>query len=293
MRKYVGIGLVILMSTVVGCSTPQKRELSSTTGHNITTSTPIAAPAKARAEPGIFKVKITEHEYGSRWPFTVKEGVLICKDSGIKVGTTEMKEVLFTANKITYAVNGYAKGLRNHPDVRKIWANDLAEPGLKKNIGPIIDRALNLPEEPLSPTPAVTRPSVQRKTAGEPSPELNSRVQKYNRQLRQSQRFLAMEQVASQKQLSAIGEWEAAHGEIDCDKPYPRQLAKFASVSFRCLDRQEQSMKKAAAMLQVIKASSTFAKYYREGELAIADDWVPGRLIGTAAGQLRFIRRLD
>jgi hypothetical protein len=41
-----------------------------------------------------------------------------------------------------YAVNGLAKG-QGFKDIEPIWADD-PETGLKKNIGPIIDRGLAL-----------------------------------------------------------------------------------------------------------------------------------------------------
>lgn len=285
MRRYIGISLVILVLIIVGCSTSEKQELSSKASSETSLSDSASATAKAKA--GALEVKITKQEYGSSWPFTVKEGVLICKHSGITIGTTEMKEVLFMANGVTYAVNGYAKGSKKYPDVRKVWADDPSMPGLKKNIGPIIERALAFPEEP----PAAMRPSMQRKNVGAPPPELDSKVQKYNKLLQQAQRFLAKELVAEQEHMRAVDKWEAVHGEINYDKPYPRQLAKLASVRESYQAKQAQSMEKAADMLQVIKASPAFPKYYREGELAVGDE-VPGLLIGTHAEHLRFVRRL-
>lgn len=132
-------------------------------------------------------------------------------------------------------------------------------------------------------------------TAGTPTPppELASKVQGYNKLLQQAQGFLAKEQVARQEHMRATDKWEAVHGEMNYDKPYPPQLAKLASVSNGYLDKQAQSMEKAADMLQVIKASPDFGKYYREGELAIVDDEVPGLLQGTPAEHLRFARLLQ
>lgn len=289
MSKCIGISLVIFMFVIIGCSTPERRESTTKTKHKTTISAPTVASAKANAKT--YEVKITKQEYCSSWPFTVNEGVLTCKDSGITVGTTEMKEVLFTTNEVTYALNGYAKGLKKYADVRKIWADDPTMPGLKKNIGPIIERALNFPEEPVSKTSAKT-PQPMPKTSGAPPPELDSKVQVYNKLLQQAQQLLTKRLGAEQEHMRAIDEWEAAHGELDSDKPYPRQLTKLADVSNSYLEKQEQSMRKAAAILQGIKASSAFIKYYKEDELAIDYDEVPGRLKDTPAEDLRFIHRL-
>lgn len=88
--------------------------------------------------------KITSAEYGDKWPFTVNEGILSCKDTGSVVGSTRMLEVTLTANGVTYALNGTAKQNTNYANVDPIWANNPSLPGTKKDIGPIIDRGLQL-----------------------------------------------------------------------------------------------------------------------------------------------------
>ncbi|MCE5322356.1 YebY family protein [bacterium] len=88
--------------------------------------------------------KITQAEYGDKWPFTVNEGTLSCRETGRVVGTTKMVEVTFTANGITYALNGTAKQNNSYANVDSIWAKDTSLPGTKKDIGPIIDRGLAL-----------------------------------------------------------------------------------------------------------------------------------------------------
>lgn len=89
-------------------------------------------------------VKIARTEYGDKWPFTVNEGILSCRDTGRTVGTTRMIEITFTANGVVYAVNGTAKQNRSYSNIDAIWADDPSLPGTKKNIGPIIDRGLAL-----------------------------------------------------------------------------------------------------------------------------------------------------
>lgn len=99
------------------------------------------APAAAAESDGALRsnqVRITKDEYGDDWPFTVSEGVLEGAGSG------GLGEVLFTADGVTYAVNGTAKQTGKYVDIEKIWADDPALEGLKKNIGPIVDRGLGL-----------------------------------------------------------------------------------------------------------------------------------------------------
>ncbi|OBB25229.1 hypothetical protein A5792_29650 [Mycolicibacterium peregrinum] len=68
------------------------------------------------------------------WPFTVSEGVLMCGSP---------KRVTFTANRVMYALNGPAKATGQFADVSAIW-RDSDYPGVKVNIGPMINRGLSL-----------------------------------------------------------------------------------------------------------------------------------------------------
>ena len=84
------------------------------------------------------EVKITKQEFGAKWPLTVDEGILACKGRG-GVG-----EVIFMANGKTYAVNGTAKSAKKYIPIDEIWADNPSVSGLKKDIGPIIERGLKL-----------------------------------------------------------------------------------------------------------------------------------------------------
>jgi len=77
--------------------------------------------------------EIARADFGSDWPLTVAEGTLACEGAGA---------VTFTAEGTTYAVNGLAAGMDRWADIDPIWAP--APGGLKKNIGPLIDRGLAL-----------------------------------------------------------------------------------------------------------------------------------------------------
>lgn len=83
--------------------------------------------------------KVTSAEFGPDWPLTVDSGTLMCDGSG-GVG-----DAYIVVNGENYALNGLAKGSGNYKDIRPIWADDKAlGQGLKKDIGPLIDAALEL-----------------------------------------------------------------------------------------------------------------------------------------------------
>lgn len=78
-------------------------------------------------------MRVSRSQFGEEWPFTVEEGVLRGRGWG---------SVTFKARGEEYAVNGVAKG-QGFKDIDAIWATD-PETGLKKNIGTIIVRGLEL-----------------------------------------------------------------------------------------------------------------------------------------------------
>jgi uncharacterized membrane protein len=78
-------------------------------------------------------IRVSRSQFGEEWPFTVEEGILRGRGWG---------SVTFKARGEEFAVNGVAKG-QGFKDIEVIWAND-PETGLKKNIGPIIERGLEL-----------------------------------------------------------------------------------------------------------------------------------------------------
>lgn len=80
-------------------------------------------------------VWITKAQYGKRWPFKVTGGLLSCVSGSA---------VTFRARGTTYAVNGTARMWKLGREIRPIWRDDPSFPGLKVNIGPIIDRGLRL-----------------------------------------------------------------------------------------------------------------------------------------------------
>jgi hypothetical protein len=81
-------------------------------------------------------------EYGEKWPLTVQNGTLNCTPLGT------LGIVKFTANGITYAVNGTAKARAKQNgwrEIDEIWRdNPNPQYGPKINIGPIVEKGLSL-----------------------------------------------------------------------------------------------------------------------------------------------------
>lgn len=80
--------------------------------------------------------KVTSDEFGSDWPLTVNEGYLNCEGAGAVTFTDE--------DGNTYAVNGTAQGSTDYPEIDEIWADSNNDFAPKKNIGPLIDRGLEI-----------------------------------------------------------------------------------------------------------------------------------------------------
>ena len=77
--------------------------------------------------------EVSRADFGKDWPLTVESGTLKCEGGWAVTSTT---------NGTTYAVNGLASGMNQCPEIDPIWAD--APQGLKKDIGPLIDRGLEL-----------------------------------------------------------------------------------------------------------------------------------------------------
>lgn len=88
---------------------------------------------------------VTRAEWGDSWPLTVDYGVLQLRANN---------RLTFVTGGQVYAVNGLAKaekglfGRHRYRFIDEIWANDLAHPGLKKNIGGLIRAGLALGTKP-------------------------------------------------------------------------------------------------------------------------------------------------
>lgn len=140
MKRFL-IATIFVSTVISGCSsdTPAPAEGDTTTAPTEALSVgeePTEEPAAPTAEPEAAEPDgtISREMLGDEWPFTVDSGVVACDGDG----------VTFTADGITYAVNGTARGRGMGIDVQAIWADDPSPPGLKKDISPVINRGLEL-----------------------------------------------------------------------------------------------------------------------------------------------------
>lgn len=85
--------------------------------------------------------RVTAAELGDRWPLTVREGKIACIPGPVVPGIRRVDAVVLHSRGKTYALNGAAKS-RGYLPIEPIWKNDPAIPGLRINIGPLIDLAL-------------------------------------------------------------------------------------------------------------------------------------------------------
>jgi hypothetical protein len=77
---------------------------------------------------------VTRAQFVDEWPLTVDGGDLRCENGAV---------VFEGDDGGLYAVNGTAKA-NGTPGIEPIWADDPDLPGVKINIGPLIDRGLEL-----------------------------------------------------------------------------------------------------------------------------------------------------
>lgn len=77
---------------------------------------------------------LSRRQFGDSWPLRVEEGVVACDGMA----------VTFTANGVTYAVNGTAKSRKKYRPIEEIWIDSPKGRGLKKDISPILDNGLKL-----------------------------------------------------------------------------------------------------------------------------------------------------
>lgn len=73
-----------------------------------------------------------------QWPFTVDTATLMCSAGA------DGQRVTVTANREMYALNGTAKSQTDLPDFDAIWRDNPNTPGVKVDIGPMLDRGLAL-----------------------------------------------------------------------------------------------------------------------------------------------------
>jgi len=125
-RKYQKLHLSVILPSLIffaACNTASPQPANNNT-------------PTTKAESSI-TIKITRAEYGEEWPFTVDEGMLQCFSGG----------VIFTANKITYALNKVATDDEKHPEWKvpdQILANNPKLPGTRISMSKVISKGLEL-----------------------------------------------------------------------------------------------------------------------------------------------------
>jgi hypothetical protein len=102
------------------------------------TSSPTPPTGRPRNQPA----GLVEREtwVDGEWPFTIDRAVLNCVVGAEEYG----KRVVVIADREMYALNGTAKSADLWPDFDIIWRDHPSIPGLKVDIGPMIDRGLSL-----------------------------------------------------------------------------------------------------------------------------------------------------
>ncbi|WP_072803470.1 DUF2511 domain-containing protein [Rhodococcoides yunnanense] len=148
MRNSWIVGTAVLALMLAGCAdeqeaTPAVDKTHSTvvvptdTRATLRLETPAsAAPAQppAATAANVPAGFVSETGWTGEWPFTVSEGVLMC---------ARPQRVTFTSGRTIYALNGSATTAGGFEDVASIW-KDSSFPGVKVDIGPMIERGLGL-----------------------------------------------------------------------------------------------------------------------------------------------------
>jgi hypothetical protein len=94
----------------------------------------VATTTTAPRDPGY----VSEADFGADWPLTIPEATLRCVPASA---------VILVTSKGTYAVNGLAKGQaakNGWKEIEEIWREHPTTPGLRVDIGPLIDLGLDL-----------------------------------------------------------------------------------------------------------------------------------------------------
>jgi len=88
---------------------------------------------------------IKSTDYGEKWPFTVKEGVLDCPDG---------QTVIFISGDKKYAANGAAKS-RGYAAIESIWRDDPSMLKMQKEIAKSENKTLQQIQKEMGPMPKV------------------------------------------------------------------------------------------------------------------------------------------
>lgn len=123
---------------ISACSQTETKPKQAETQPKQSVTIPPTQPVTQKTSIVPNELLITQKDYGDKWPFTKEKGILTCK------GANKVGEVILTVDGVPYAVNGIAKGTKKYQPLEKIWADNAAIPGAKKNLGDIIEKGLAL-----------------------------------------------------------------------------------------------------------------------------------------------------
>lgn len=116
------VALVVVILLLILCNQlGQEGSSSGETGSQDQTSQPTS-------------VEVSRSDFGEDWPLTVSSGVLRCEAP---------QAVVFSTGDQAYAVNGMAN-TQGYQEIDAIWRDNPDIQGAKINIGPLIDRGLEL-----------------------------------------------------------------------------------------------------------------------------------------------------
>ena len=97
----------------------------------------IEVPVEVANDPGL----LVSTTFGDEWPLTVPYAVVNCEEIAV-AGRTLQVATLDDPNGMTYSANGTAKDHGDYLDIDPIWAPNPDVAGLKIDITPVIDAAL-------------------------------------------------------------------------------------------------------------------------------------------------------
>ena len=132
-------GYVIVTFPELSLGEPQDGMCTSYVPTALTPTVEVDVPSGLANDPGL----LVSTDFGDEWPLTVPYAVVHCETISAG-GRIQQVTTLDAPDGTTYAANGTAKDHGDYADIDPIWAPDPDVDGLKINISPVIDAALEL-----------------------------------------------------------------------------------------------------------------------------------------------------
>lgn len=136
-RKGGNAGYVVVSFPEVDLGEPQDGLCKSYAPGEAKAPVPVEVPDEISNDPGL----LVSTNFGDEWPLTVPYVVVHCEEISV-AGRTMQVATLDDPEGKTYAANGTAKDHGDYPAVDPIWAPNPDISGLKIDIAPVIDAAL-------------------------------------------------------------------------------------------------------------------------------------------------------